>query len=49
MPGPLIINGITGLDGHRPIYNPDGRWTIWDYMRFLMVNKIQNRFVHKSW
>lgn len=47
MPGPININGITGLDGHRPIYNPDGRWTIWGLHEIFNGQQGQNRFVPK--
>jgi hypothetical protein len=39
--------GIVGTDGYTPIYNPDGRWEVWNINEIYMGGVGQNKFIPK--
>jgi hypothetical protein len=39
--------GIVGSDGYTPIYQPDGRWTMWGLHEIYRGSEGQNKFVPK--
>lgn len=41
------FSGITGTDGHSPIYDPDARWTTWSLAEIYMGTAGMNRYVPK--
>ncbi len=43
----LPVPGITGSDGKQPVYNPDGRWSIWNKNEIYLGGPGQGRYVPK--
>lgn len=41
------MSGISGTDGQVPVYDPNGRWTIWDLGQIYTGGAAQGRYVPK--
>ena len=47
MSDPISTAGIYGTDGHVPIYNPNGRFTVWALSEIYQGGPGENRYVPK--
>jgi len=39
--------GVVGVDGYTPIYQPDGRWTMWNIQEIYLGQIGQNKYIPK--
>jgi len=47
MPNPPNVGGVVGTDNVSPIYNPNGRWQVWNMEEIYLGQTAANKYVPK--
>lgn len=47
MPNPPNVGGVVGTDNVSPIYNPNGRWQVWNMEEIYLGDIAANKYVPK--